>query len=303
MIPRGVCCLSAVEASPPQVRRVGCSLRPARVMPAPEQFAANLAMMFADSPLLSRFDRAAAAGFSAVEISTPELFSFAASDVGAAVQAAGLKVALFNMPPGKNAGMASLPGCEAEFAASVATTLEYCAATGCPAVHCLAGNMPENPTTEVVARHRATYLSNLRILNERFAAHGVIACLEPLNPRMMPHYFLKSNDMAAEIISELGGLSNIRLQFDFYHTQIICGDVTMQLRKHRDIIGHIQIAGVPDRFEPDETQELNYSFILSELDRLGWTGRIGCEYTPRSGAGRTEEGMVWLQAYGISPKM
>jgi hydroxypyruvate isomerase len=238
-----------------------------------------------------------------VEISTPELFSFAAADVGAAAQAAGVKVALFNMPPGENAGMASLPGCETDFEASVHTTLEYCAATGCTAVHCMAGNLPENATAEVVARHRATYIDNLRNLNEIFAANGVFACLEPLNPRMMPHYFLKSNDMAAEIISELGGLSNIRLQFDFYHTQIICGDVTMQLRKHRNIIGHVQIAGVPERFEPDEKQELNYPFILSELDRQGWTGRIGCEYTPREGAERTEEGMAWMGEYGIGPKM
>lgn len=272
-------------------------------MPAPEQFAANLAMMFSDSPFLARFDRAAAAGFRAVEISTPELFLFAAADVGAAARAAGVSVALFNMPPGENAGMASVPGCEATFEASVDTTLEYCAATGCPAVHCMAGNLPADATAEVVARYRTTYLDNLRKVNEKFAAHGVLACLEPLNPRMMPNYFLKSNDMAAEIISELGNLSNIRLQFDFFHTQIICGDVTMQFRKHMDIVGHVQIAGVPDRFEPDETQELNYSFVLSELDRLGWTGRIGCEYTPRGGAICTENGMGWLKQYGVSPKM
>jgi hydroxypyruvate isomerase len=245
-------------------------------MPAPEQFAANLAMMFADSPFLERFERAAAAGFSAVEISTPELFSFPPDAVGAAVEAAGLRVALFNMPPGSSSGMAAVPGAEAEFMASVDTTLAYCAATGCTAVHCMAGVMAEGTTAETIAQHRETYLSNLRALNEKFAPAGVYACLEPLNPRQSPHYFLKSNDMAAGIIAELGGLSHVRLQFDFYHTQIICGDVTTQFRKHRDLIGHVQIAGVPERFEPDETQELNYPFILAELDRLGAKNATFC---------------------------
>ena len=272
-------------------------------MPQAEQFAANLAMMFSDSPFLERFERAAKAGFSTIECSTPELFGSPAADCGAALRAAGLRCALFNMPPGETGGMCAQPGLEGEFASSVDTTLEYCAALGCPAVHCMAGPLPPDATADDVARHRAVYVANLRALAPKFTAAGVVACLEPLNPRTHnPDYFLKSNDMAAEIIAELN-LPCVRLQFDFFHTQLISGDVTIQFRKHQAIVGHVQIAGVPDRFEPDETQELNYPFILAEMDRLGWEGAIGCEYTAREGPAKTEEGMGWLKPYGVVPRL
>ena len=132
---------------------------------------------------------------------------------------------------------------------------------------------------------------------EVFAPHGLDVVIEPINPRNMPGYFLNDFAFARDLIGELR-IPNLKLQFDIYHCQIIHGDVTMRLREMMPIIGHIQIASVPSRNEPDG-EELNYPFLFGELDRLGYGGFVGCEYSPR---GKTIDGLGWFKPYaGAKP--
>jgi hydroxypyruvate isomerase len=67
----------------------------------------------------------------------------------------------------------------------------------------------------------------------------------------------------------------------------------MRLTRHFAGVGHIQIAGVPDRHEPDDG-EVNFSYLFGLIDRLGYTGWIGCEYRPR---GATSAGLGWVRPY------
>jgi hydroxypyruvate isomerase len=132
---------------------------------------------------------------------------------------------------------------------------------------------------------------------EFFAPHGLDVVIEPINPRNVPGYFLNDFGFARDLIRDLK-IPNLKLQFDIYHCQIIHGDVTMRLREMIDIIGHIQIASIPSRHEPDD-EELNYPFLFGELDRLGYGGFVGCEYHPR---GATTDGLAWFNPYrGLKP--
>ena len=140
---------------------------------------------------------------------------------------------------------------------------------------------------------RRTYLSNLEYAAKQFAVHGLTLLIEPINARDMPGYFLSNFEVAAQVLQALDA-DNVRLQFDIYHRQIIAGDVTIALEEYFDRIGHIQIAGVPDRHEPD-SGELSLPHILSVLETLDYEGWIGCEYRPRAA---TEDGLGWLRRLG-----
>ncbi len=249
-------------------------------------FAANLTMMFSEWAFLDRFAAASEAGFAAVEFLFP--YDHAPDEVARRLADAKLEQALFNMPPGDWAkgerGIAALPGREQEFRASVDTALRYADATGVKRLHMMAGLAdPRDPAAV------ATYLANARHAAERFAAKGLDLVLEPINGRNMPGYFLNDFGMAAGFIRAMS-MSNVKLQFDIYHCQIIHGDVTTRLRALMPITGHVQIASVPSRHEPDG-EELNYPFLFEELDRLGYAGFVGCEYIPRAG---TLEGLGWF---------
>jgi hydroxypyruvate isomerase len=252
-------------------------------------FAANLTMMFNEWSFLDRFKAAADAGFSAVEFLFP--YEHSPDAVAKALQGAGLQQALFNMPPGDWAkgerGMAALVGREAEFKAGVATALTYAEATGVKRLHMMSG-LVSNLDPEAMA----CYEANLRYAGEQLAQHGLDLVIEPINGRNMPGYFLNDFDLAARLIGQ-AGLPNIKLQFDLYHCQIIHGDVTMRMRHAMPLIGHIQIASVPSRHEPD-AEELNYPFLFDELDRLGYQGFVGCEYNPKAG---TLEGLGWFREW------
>jgi hydroxypyruvate isomerase len=254
------------------------------------RFAANLSMMFTEWSFLDRFAAAGDAGFSAVEYLFP--YDHPAEAVGAALRRAGLAQALFNLPPGDWAagerGMAAFPDRAAELAQAVETALPYAAATQCPTLHLMAGI-----AKRADAGAQAAYRAAVAATAERLARAGITLVLEPINGRDMPGYFLNDFDVAAELIGALG-LPNLKLQFDIYHRQIIHGDVVMGLRQMMPIIGHVQVAGVPDRHEPD-TGELDSDFVFAELDRLGYAGFIGCEYRP---AGKTVDGLGWLKRYG-----
>jgi hydroxypyruvate isomerase len=250
------------------------------------RFAANLTMMFNEWPFLDRFAAAADSGFDAVEYLFP--YDFAPEDVAARLQANGLTQALFNCPPGDWAagerGLAALPGREAEFRASVERAIPYAAATGVKRLHVMSGLAPAGDPAA-----QATYRENVHFACDRLGAEGLTVLLEPINGRDMPGYFLNDFGRAAALVEDLG-MSNLRLQFDIYHRQILHGDVTMALRAMLPIIGHVQVASVPSRNEP-AGEELSYPFLFEELDRLGYAGFVGCEYRPRAG---TREGLGWF---------
>lgn len=253
------------------------------------KFAANLTMMFNEVSFPQRFAAAARAGFKAVEFLFP--YDHAPHEVAQWLRENNLENALFNLPPGDWAagdrGIAALPGREQEFRASVTRALEYAQAMGTQRLHAMAGLVPEGANR---SRHREVYIENLRFAARELAAHGLTLLIEPINPRDMPGYFLNTQAEAHAICAEAGE-PNIKVQMDFYHAQIVDGDLAMSFRKYFDGIGHIQIASVPARNEPDDG-EVNYRYLFRLLDELGYDGWVGCEYRPR---GRTEDGLGWLK--------
>jgi 2-dehydrotetronate isomerase len=254
------------------------------------RFAANLGYLFAERPLIERFGAAAAAGFSAVELVFP--YDVAPSAVKAELARHGLTQLGVNTPFGREgeSGLAALPGREREWEDAFKRALDYVVAIGGRSVHCMAGCVPpeQRPAAESV------FIRNLSRATEAAAAAGITLLVEPLNPRDRPNYFLNRVEHAADIIAKVGS-GNIRIQFDFYHVQIVGGDLIRRFAAHQELIGHVQIAAVPSRREPDEG-EVNYPEIFAALDRLGYDGFVGCEYRPR---GRTEEGLGWARPYGI----
>ncbi len=258
------------------------------------RFAANLSMMFTEQPFLDRFDAAAKAGFTAVEFLFP--YEHPAEVVGAQLKRNGLTQALFNLPPGDwNAGekgFAALPDRFDDLKKSLETALPYAKATEVKRLHLMAGIADRGDHFAVEA-----YYKSVAWAAEFFAPHGIDVVIEPINSRNVPGYFLNDFLFARDLIKELK-IANLKLQFDIYHCQIIHGDLTMRLREMMPIIGHIQIASIPSRNEPDG-EELNYPFLFAELDRLGYSGFVGCEYNPR---GRTEDGLAWFKPYaGVKP--
>ena len=257
------------------------------------KFAANLTMMFTEVPFPERFARAARAGFKAVEFLFP--YDHTPAEVAGWLKDNGLENALFNLPPGNwtagERGLAALPGREEEFRASVAAGLEYAAALGTPCLHAMAGLLPAGADRQ---RHRETYIANLRHAARELARHGRTLLIEPINPRDMPGYFL-NRQAEAHAIRAAVGEPNLKVQMDFYHAQIVEGDLASTFRKYAADIGHVQIASVPERHEPDDG-EVNYPYLFGLLDRLGYAGWVGCEYRPR---GRTEDGLAWLKKIAL----
>ncbi len=257
------------------------------------RFAANMGYLFTDRPLLERIDAAAACGFKAIELQFP--YDVPASAVKAAIARNKLAVLGINTPPGARDGefgLAAIPGREREFQEVFARALDYIATIGGSAVHCLAGKVPpeQRPAAERV------FINNLKSAADLAAAKNIGLLIEPINARDRPNYFLNHVEHAADIIAK-AGKPNLRIQFDFYHAQIVGGDLLYRLEMHLPVIGHLQCAAVPSRHEPDEG-EVNYPAVFEAVDTLGYTGWIGAEYRPR---GRTEEGLGWGKRYGLVP--
>jgi hydroxypyruvate isomerase len=254
-------------------------------------FAANLGYLFTERPLIERFGAAAAAGFKAVELQFP--YDVAPSAVKAELERHGLVQLGVNTPIGPEFGLAALPGREREFDAAFKRALNYVTAIGGTAIHCMTGVVPveQRPAAETV------FVKNLARAAEDAAKKNITLLIEPINPRDRPDYFLSRVEHAADVVKKVGA-PNVRIQFDFYHVQIVGGDLIKRLEAHFSLVGHVQIAAVPSRREPDEG-EVNYPEIFAALDRLGYGGWIGCEYRPRT---RTEEGLGWAKAYGVVPK-
>ena len=255
------------------------------------KFAANLGYLFTERTLLERIDAAAASGFKAIELQFP--YDVPAAQVKAAIEHNKLTMLGLNTPPGERNGefgLAAVPGREKDWQILFARALDYITAIGGSAVHCLAGKVaPEQrPAAERV------YIDNLQSAADLAAAKNITLLIEPINPRDRPNYFLNRIEHAADIIAK-AGRPNIRMQFDFYHAQIVGGDLVTRLEKHLPVVGHLQCAAVPSRHEPDEG-EVNYPDIFAALDRVGFNGWVGCEYRPRA---KTEDGLGWARGYGI----
>ena len=255
------------------------------------RFAANLSMLYSEHDFLDRFAAAAADGFRAVEYLFP--YAHDAATLAQRLADHGLQQVLFNAPPGDwdagERGLACLPGREAEFRDGVQRALDYAAALGCPRVHLMAGLAPAGADRTALRR---TYLANLAWAAEAAAPRGVEMLIEPINTRDIPGFFLNRQDEAHAVVAEVGA-ANLKVQMDLYHLQIVEGDVAMKLRHYLPggQVGHLQIAGVPMRHEPD-LGELNHDYLFQVIDELGYSGWIGCEYRPRAG---TSAGLAWLR--------
>lgn len=247
-------------------------------------------MLFPEVDFLTRFARAAAAGFEAVEYPFP--YDHSAARLAEVHGLHGLSVALFNLPPGDWAagerGIACLPDRRGEFQAGVGRALEYAQVLGCAQLNCLAGAAPG------VSFDRAmqTLVDNLSFASRELGAHGVRLVVEPINLRDMPGFFLNTSRQALELIEAVAPLP-LWLQYDVYHMQIMEGDLVATLERVLPRIAHVQIADVPGRHEPG-TGEIHYPFVLRRLEELGYQGWVGCEYRP---LGSTEEGLEWLRQY------
>ncbi|MGV3493648.1 MAG: 2-oxo-tetronate isomerase [Ramlibacter sp.] len=264
------------------------------------RFAANLSMLYPELPFLDRFAAAARDGFEGVEYLFP--YEHEAGELAARLRAHGLQQVLFNAPPGDwNAGekgLACLPGREDEFRRGIAQALRYAEALACPRVHVMAGLVPAGRER---AELRPTYVANLRQAAREAARQGVQLLIEPINLRDIPGFFLNRQDHAHELVAEIGE-PNVQVQMDLYHCQVVEGDVAMKIRQYLPTgrVGHFQIAGVPQRHEPD-LGELNYPYLFDVIDEVsaacGWQGWVGCEYRPARGAqaGGTSEGLGWLR--------
>jgi hydroxypyruvate isomerase len=258
--------------------------------PAPRRFGANISMLFTDVPLLERFARAKAAGFGAVEMQfdwqaeTPEALA-------AAARAADIEVALINVPQGvdNEPFISSVPGAEARFAAALATAKRYCAALACPKVNVLPGQRVE---AFALDDQLAAYRENLRAAGAAMAEVGVRVVAEPVNTVDRPTMLVSQVAQMAELL-EAAGHPNLAVQFDIYHVAMMGDPLVETFEAHKDRIGHIQFADAPGRHEPG-TGAIDFAAIFAAIDASGYDGWINGEYVP---AGRTEDGLEWLDAY------
>ena len=263
------------------------------------RFAANLSLMYTELPFLARFAAAARDGFQAVEYLFP--YAYPAEELAELLDKHGLQQVLFNAPPGGrnlqemaqawDAGMRGtlcLNGQEDSFRNGVWEALRYAQVLQCPRIHVMSGLIPSGAARYAL---RSRVLSNLRWAAQAAADVGVDIMIEPINHRDMPGYYLQTQDQAHSLAQTVAA-PNLKVQMDLYHCQITEGDVASKLRQYLPTgrVGHIQIAGVPERHEPD-VGELNYRYLFNVIDALGYSGWVGCEYRPRQD---TSQGLAWM---------
>ena len=261
------------------------------------KFAANLSMLFTEQPFLDRFEAAAKAGFAAVEFLFP--YAFSAADIKQRLDANGLTLVLHNLPAGDweagERGIACLPDRVDEFRAGVATAIEYATVLGVPQLNCLAGKAPAGVDEALL---RQTFVANLKFAAAALKQAGLKLLIEPINSYDIPGFYLNRTAQALAILDEVASdaeTDNAYVQYDIYHAQRMEGELAATLQKHLARIGHIQLADNPGRNEPG-TGEINYAFLFGHLERIGYTGWIGCEYKP---ATTTEAGLGWRQRLAI----
>jgi len=254
------------------------------------KFSANLTMLFTEVDFLDRFERAAGAGFTAVEYMSP--YPYEAGQLAAKLHRYGLTQVLFNLPIGKweagERGIALLPGRIGEFQEGVGHAIEYAKALKCARVNCLVGLTPDHPEDRI----RETLVNNLRFASKMLAQENIRLLIESINTRDIPGFYLSSTGRALSLIKEVDH-PNLFYQYDIYHMQVMEGNLTETMKKHIDKIAHIQIADNPGRHEPG-TGEINFQNLFRFIDEAGYEGFIGCEYKPLK---TTEEGLGWIKPY------
>ncbi|WP_298231238.1 hydroxypyruvate isomerase [uncultured Azohydromonas sp.] len=255
------------------------------------QFAANLTMLFTEVPFLDRFERAARAGFTAVEFLFP--YDFKPQEIRSRLDANGLKLVLHNLPAGDWAagerGIACHPDRVQEFRDGVGRAIEYAQALGVKQLNCLAGKAPAGVDAATLRR---TFVENLRFAAQALDKAGLRLLIEPINHFDIPGFYLTRSAQAVEILDEVGA-PNAFVQYDIYHAQREEGEVAATIQALLPRIGHLQLADNPGRNEPG-TGELNWGFLFAHIDRLGYAGHIGCEYKPLT---TTEAGLGWMQRF------
>ncbi|HEV7912315.1 MAG TPA: hydroxypyruvate isomerase [Albitalea sp.] len=257
------------------------------------RFAANLTMLFTEVPFLDRFERAAKAGFKAVEFLFP--YDHPASEIRARLADNGLQLVLHNLPAGDWAagerGIACLPDRVDEFRNGVARAIEYAETLGVPQLNCLAGKVPAGAGEDAVRR---SFVANLRFAASELKRAGLRLLIEPINTFDIPGFYLSRTKQALAILDEVGA-DNAFVQYDIYHAQRMEGELAATLASCLPRIGHVQLADNPGRNEPG-TGEINYAFLFAHLERIGYRGWIGCEYKPLAG---TEAGLAWRQQLAV----
>ncbi len=252
------------------------------------RFAANLTMMFNEVPFLDRFERAARAGFEAVEFLFPYVHE--PEEIRQRLVENRLSLVLHNLPAGNweagERGIACHPDRVAEFRDGVARGVHYARALGVGQLNCLAGRAPPGVGEEALRR---TFVENLSYAAASLGKEGLRLLVEPINTFDIPGFYLTRTAQAISILDDVGA-GNIHLQYDIYHAQRTEGELAATLQRHLPRIGHVQVADNPGRNEPG-TGEINYPFLFAHLDRIGYAGWVGCEYRP---ATTTEAGLAWL---------
>ncbi|XP_038616287.1 putative hydroxypyruvate isomerase [Tachyglossus aculeatus] len=274
---------------------------------APLLFSANVSWLFPELGALGgRLRAAAQAGFPAVEMGWP--YSEPAAQLAQAANRAGVRVVLLNTPPGaqekQELGLGAVPGQQDAFRKGLEQAVHYARALGCPRIHLMAGRVPLGAErAAMMAEMERVFVENLKHAADVLAQENIVGLLEPINTRLTdPRYFLDTPQQAAAILQKVGR-PNLQLQMDAFHWQIMDGNLTGNLREFLPLIGHVQIAQVPGRHEPDSPGELNFPYLFQLLEDEGYKGYVGCEYSPR---GDTLEGLGWLHSYwetrGLQPK-
>jgi len=258
------------------------------------KFAANLTMLFNEVPFLDRFERAAKAGFDAVEFLFP--YAYKADEIKSRLEANGLKLVLHNLPGGDwdagERGIGCLPDRADEFRAGVAKAIDYAGALGVKQVNCLAGKAPLGASETTL---RQTFVANLQYAASALKKSGIKLLIEPINTFDIPGFYLCRTAQALSIIDDAAS-DNLYLQYDIYHAQRMEGELAATLEKNLPRIAHVQIADNPGRNEPG-TGEINYGYLFAHLDRIGYAGWVGCEYKPASA---TEAGLAWLRQKALA---
>ena len=253
------------------------------------KFAANLSMLFTELPFLDRFEAAAKAGFKAVEFLFP--YAWTAEEIKQRLDDHGLTLVLHNLPAGDwdagERGIACHPDRVEEFRAGVVKAIAYAKVLGVGQLNCLAGKAPAGVSDPLLHQ---TLVDNLKFAASALQAAGLRLLIEPINSFDIPGFYLNFTSQALSILDEVGA-DNAFVQYDIYHAQRMEGELAATMQKHLARIGHIQLADNPGRNEPG-TGEINYPFLFKHLERIGYSGWIGCEYKP---ATTTEAGLGWLQ--------
>lgn len=257
-------------------------------------FAANLTMLYTDSPFLERFARARASGFRFVEYLFP--YAYEPSVLARALAQNHLTQVLFNLPAGDwsagDRGIAAHPDRIAEFREGVARALEYASVLGVRQVNCLVGKRDERVPLEDQTR---VMIENLRYAARALAECAMTLLVEHLNPYDVPGFLIVTPQRAFEVQAQVGA-PNLKIQYDVYHAQRTAGELANTLHNHLAHIAHIQIADNPGRHQPG-TGEINYRFLFEWIDKVGYRGYIGLEYAP---LGMTEESLSWVREYGYT---